>query len=57
MPRSYITDSELKAMADVAHEEKVIEHDEADLHSTPSSTFGDHGDPRGDDASPRHGHG
>ena len=28
MPRSYITDSELKAMADVAHEEKVIEHDE-----------------------------
>jgi putative hemolysin len=27
-PRSYITDSELKAMADVAHEEKVIEHDE-----------------------------
>ena len=25
---SYITDSELKAMADVAHEEKVIEHDE-----------------------------
>jgi putative hemolysin len=28
MPRSYITDSELKAMADVAHEEKVIEKDE-----------------------------
>ena len=28
MPHSYITDSELKAMADVAHEEKVIEHDE-----------------------------
>ena len=28
MPRSYITDSELKAMADVAHEEKVIEQDE-----------------------------
>ena len=28
LPRSYITDSELKAMADVAHEEKVIEHDE-----------------------------
>ena len=28
IPRSYITDSELKAMADVAHEEKVIEHDE-----------------------------
>ena len=28
MPRSYITDSELKAMADVAHEERVIEHDE-----------------------------
>ena len=28
MPRSYITDSELKAMADVAHEEKVIENDE-----------------------------
>ncbi|MBV8461987.1 MAG: HlyC/CorC family transporter, partial [Acidimicrobiales bacterium] len=28
MPRSYITDSELKAMADVAHEENVIEHDE-----------------------------
>jgi putative hemolysin len=27
-PRSYITDSELKAMADVAHEEKVIENDE-----------------------------
>jgi magnesium and cobalt exporter, CNNM family len=26
--RSYITDSELKAMADVAHEENVIEHDE-----------------------------
>lgn len=26
--RSYITDTELKAMADVAHEEKVIEHDE-----------------------------
>ena len=25
---SYITDSELKAMADVAHEEKVIEHEE-----------------------------
>ncbi len=25
---SYITDTELKAMADVAHEEKVIEHDE-----------------------------
>jgi len=28
IPRSYITDSELKAMADVAHEEKVIEHEE-----------------------------
>jgi putative hemolysin len=28
LPRSYITDSELKAMADVAHEEKVIEHEE-----------------------------
>ena len=28
MPHSYITDSELKAMADVAHEEKVIEQDE-----------------------------
>jgi CBS domain containing-hemolysin-like protein len=28
VPRSYITDSELKAMADVAHEEKVIERDE-----------------------------
>jgi CBS domain containing-hemolysin-like protein len=28
MPRSYITDSELKAMADVAHEERVIEKDE-----------------------------
>ncbi len=28
MHHSYITDSELKAMADVAHEEKVIEHDE-----------------------------
>jgi CBS domain containing-hemolysin-like protein len=28
LPRSYITDSELKAMADVAHEENVIEHDE-----------------------------
>jgi putative hemolysin len=28
MPHSYITDSELKAMADVAHEENVIEHDE-----------------------------
>jgi putative hemolysin len=28
MPHSYITESELKAMADVAHEEKVIEHDE-----------------------------
>jgi CBS domain containing-hemolysin-like protein len=28
MPRSYITDSELKAMADVAHEEKVIEKEE-----------------------------
>jgi magnesium and cobalt exporter, CNNM family len=28
IPHSYITDSELKAMADVAHEEKVIEHDE-----------------------------
>jgi CBS domain containing-hemolysin-like protein len=26
--RSYITDTELKAMADVAHEENVIEHDE-----------------------------
>jgi magnesium and cobalt exporter, CNNM family len=28
MPHSYITDSELKAMADVAHEENVIEKDE-----------------------------
>ena len=28
IPHSYITDAELKAMADVAHEEKVIEHDE-----------------------------
>ncbi len=28
MPRSYITDAELKAMADVAHEEQVIEKDE-----------------------------
>ena len=28
LPRSYITDSELKAMADVAHEENVIEHEE-----------------------------
>jgi putative hemolysin len=28
MRHSYITDSELKAMADVAHEEKVIEHEE-----------------------------
>ena len=28
IPHSYITDSELKAMADVAHEEKVIEQDE-----------------------------
>jgi len=28
MPHSFITDSELKAMADVAHEEKVIEKDE-----------------------------
>ena len=28
LPRSYITDSELKAMADVAHDENVIEHDE-----------------------------
>ncbi len=28
LPRSYITDSELKAMADVAHEENVIEGDE-----------------------------
>jgi CBS domain containing-hemolysin-like protein len=28
MRHSYITDSELKAMADVAHEEHVIEHDE-----------------------------
>ena len=28
LPHSYITDSELKAMADVAHEENVIEHDE-----------------------------
>ncbi len=28
MPRSYITDSELKAMADVAHQENVIEQDE-----------------------------
>jgi putative hemolysin len=28
VPQAYITDSELKAMADVAHEEKVIEHDE-----------------------------
>ena len=28
IPRSYITDSELKAMADVAHEERVIEHEE-----------------------------
>jgi putative hemolysin len=28
LPRSYITDSELKAMADVAHEENVIENDE-----------------------------
>jgi len=34
MPRSYITDSELKAMADVAHEEKVIEKDERSfIHS------------------------
>jgi CBS domain containing-hemolysin-like protein len=31
---SYITDSELKAMADVAHEENVIEHDERSfIHS------------------------
>ncbi len=28
MPHSYITDSELKAMADVAHEENVIENEE-----------------------------
>ncbi len=28
LPHSYITDSELKAMADVAHEENVIEQDE-----------------------------
>ena len=28
MRHSYITDSELKAMADVAHEERVIEHEE-----------------------------
>ena len=28
MPHSYITDSELKAMADVAHEERVIEKEE-----------------------------
>jgi CBS domain containing-hemolysin-like protein len=28
MPHSFITDSELKAMADVAHEEKVIEKEE-----------------------------
>jgi CBS domain containing-hemolysin-like protein len=28
MPRSYITDAELKAMADVAHQEKVIENEE-----------------------------
>jgi CBS domain containing-hemolysin-like protein len=34
MPHSYITDSELKAMADVAHEENVIEHDERSfIHS------------------------
>ena len=34
MRHSYITDSELKAMADVAHEENVIEHDERSfIHS------------------------
>src|SRR6185437_10975941 len=34
MHHSYITDSELKAMADVAHEENVIEHDERSfIHS------------------------
>jgi putative hemolysin len=34
MPHSYITDSELKAMADVAHEENVIERDERSfIHS------------------------
>jgi CBS domain containing-hemolysin-like protein len=34
MPRSYITDSELKAMADVAHEEQVIEQVERSfIHS------------------------
>ena len=34
MPHSYITDSELKAMADVAHEEHVIEGDERSfIHS------------------------
>jgi CBS domain containing-hemolysin-like protein len=37
---SYITDSELKAMADVAHEENVIEHDERTfIHSV--IDFGD----------------
>jgi CBS domain containing-hemolysin-like protein len=37
---SYITDSELKAMADVAHEENVIEHEEREyIHSV--IDFGD----------------
>jgi CBS domain containing-hemolysin-like protein len=40
MPHSYITDSELKAMADVAHEENVIEKDERTfIHSV--IDFGD----------------
>jgi putative hemolysin len=40
MRHSYITDSELKAMADVAHEENVIEHDERTfIHSV--IDFGD----------------
>jgi putative hemolysin len=40
LPRSYITDSELKAMADVAHEENVIENEERTfIHSV--IDFGD----------------
>jgi CBS domain containing-hemolysin-like protein len=40
MPHSFITDSELKAMADVAHEENVIEKDERTfIHSV--IDFGD----------------
>ena len=54
-PQTFITDSELKAMADVAHEEKVIEKEERSfIHSI--IDFGDTVDARGDGAAARHGH-